>query len=186
MNFFRQMVKTYLKIWRLQKLIFHSFQNIACHFGPKNENGSFEEGGGICTSLTRTEPRFGNVSIYQDSNIKFKRVFSVRQLMLMMAEHLMRHTSATVSQAKTKKTCRSNHESFHVLTYICIYIYLYIFMRDLSSFDIMLLHLKLQTCFVFPGLNNSKFPKTLIKIKRIRIRNIYSHIQNTTTSMHSF
>ena len=28
----------------------------------------------------------------------------------------------------------------------------YMFTRDFSSFDIMLLHLKLQTCFVLPGL----------------------------------
>ena len=31
-------------------------------------------------------------------------------------------------------------------------IYMYIFMIDFSSFDIMLLHLKLQTCFVLLGL----------------------------------
>ena len=30
-----------------------------------------------------------------------------------------------------------------------------IFMRDFSSFDIMLLHLKFQTCFVLPGLINA-------------------------------
>ena len=31
-------------------------------------------------------------------------------------------------------------------------IYIYIFMRKFSNFDNMLLHLKLQTCFVLPGL----------------------------------
>ena len=34
----------------------------------------------------------------------------------------------------------------NTFTHICL------FMRDFSSFDIKLLHLELQTCFVLPGL----------------------------------
>ena len=36
---------------------------------------------------------------------------------------------------------------------VIVYIYTqYIYLRDFSIFDTMLLHLKLQTCFVLPGL----------------------------------
>ena len=45
------MVKIELKIG---KLIFHSFLNIAQHFGQKMKTALFEEGGG--GSLTRKEP----------------------------------------------------------------------------------------------------------------------------------
>ena len=31
------------------------------------------------------------------------------------------------------------------------FVYMCMFLRDFCSFDIMLLHLKLQTCFVLPG-----------------------------------
>ena len=37
-------------------------------------------------------------------------------------------------------------------------IYLVIFMRDFSSFDIMLVHLKFQTYFVLPGLLSAIMP----------------------------
>ena len=57
-------------------------------------------------------------------------------------------------------------------------------MRDFSTFDIMFLHLKLQTCFVLPGLSvQSEVFKNSIKIERIR--DIESRIQNTTIPMYS-
>ena len=61
-------------------------------------------------------------------------------------------------------------------------------LRDyFSSFDKILVHLKLQTCFVLPGLFSAirSFQKMFIKIEWIRIRDIQSRIQNTTISMYS-
>ena len=35
-----------MKITKIVKLFFHSFQNIVQQFGPKNGDGCFREGGG--------------------------------------------------------------------------------------------------------------------------------------------
>ena len=43
------------KIKKIWKLIFHSFQNIARHFGPTKENGFFWRG---CVSLIWTDPQY--------------------------------------------------------------------------------------------------------------------------------
>ena len=55
------------------------------------------------------------------------------------------------------KICQSYHKVGFLLT---------VYLRDFSSFDKMLLHLKLQTCFVLPGLINAirSFKKNTYKL----------------------
>ena len=45
-----------------------------------------------------------------------------------------------------------------------LYSEIYMFTRDFSSFDIMLLHLKLQTCFVLLGIKHSNVIKIVFNI----------------------
>ena len=51
--------------------------------------------------------------------------------------------------------------------------YPYVYERDFSSFDKMLLHLKLQTCFVLPGQSevSKKIPLKLNEFESV----IYNH-----------
>ena len=45
---------------KIEKLIFHSFQNIAQLFGPKKNQPFLRGGGVVCMSLTRTGPKKQN------------------------------------------------------------------------------------------------------------------------------
>ena len=64
-----------LKMGKTGKLIFNSFQNIACHFGPKNVNDSYwgGGGGGGCISFTRTGPENPFLQVY--AQIELTRCF---------------------------------------------------------------------------------------------------------------
>ena len=55
--------------------------------------------------------------------------------------------------------------NINIHIFSCIYVY--IFIRDSSSFDIMLLHFKLQICFVLPGFISAIIMPAEFSIKTI-------------------
>ena len=80
-------------------MIFHLFQNIAGHLGPKNETALLEGGGGVCISLMWTEPG----ELYMSTHLyKFIYIHIYIQRKLSIYTYIVSSCSKTKRRIQTK------------------------------------------------------------------------------------